>query len=60
MKNAQILFMAIKAIKFFILLCILLKHTHFLIAHIKNSICLRNGFYVSEMGFFASLLRLII
>ena len=43
--------MAIKAIKFFILLCILLKHTHFLIAHIKNSTCLRNGFFVSEMGF---------
>ena len=43
--------MAIKAIKFFILLCILLKHTHFLIVHIKNSLRLRNGFFVSEMGF---------
>ena len=44
--------MAIKAIKFFILLCILLKHTHFLIVHIKNSLRLRNGFFVSEMRLF--------
>ena len=42
---------------FFILTFALLRHTYFLI---KITIQVRNGFFVSEMGFFVAILHLII
>ncbi|RGB23350.1 hypothetical protein C1646_728690 [Rhizophagus diaphanus] len=34
--------------------------TSFLIIYVKNFIYMRNGFFISDMGFFTSLLHLII